>query len=49
VLEISVVSLAFDGRGNYNLGVLSKLFSEIDIDKVNKISGMDISFNWQNR
>ena len=35
----------FDGRGNYTLGVLEQIiFPEIDIDKVNKISGMDISF-----
>ena len=35
----------FDGRGNYNLGVLEQIiFPEIDIDKVNKISGMDITF-----
>ena len=36
---------AFDGRGNYNLGITEQIiFPEIDIDKVNKISGMDISF-----
>ena len=36
---------SFDGRGNYNLGVTEQIiFPEIDIDKVNKISGMDISF-----
>ena len=35
----------FDGRGNYNLGVSEQIiFPEINIDKVNKISGMDISF-----
>ena len=35
----------FDGRGNYNLGVLEQIiFPEIDIDKVNKISGFDITF-----
>ncbi len=35
----------FDGRGNYNLGVQEQIiFPEINIDKVNKISGMDISF-----
>jgi len=35
----------FDGRGNYNLGISEQIiFPEIDIDKVNKISGMDISF-----
>lgn len=35
----------FDGRGNYTLGVKEQIiFSEISIDKVNKISGMDITF-----
>ena len=35
----------FDGRGNYNLGVKEQIiFPEIDIDKVNKITGMDITF-----
>ena len=35
----------FDGRGNYNLGVKEHIiFPEIDIDKVNKILGMDITF-----
>jgi large subunit ribosomal protein L5 len=36
---------SFDGRGNYSLGILEHIiFPEIDIDKVNKITGMDISF-----
>lgn len=35
----------FDGRGNYTLGVTEQIiFPEIDIDKVNKIMGMDITF-----
>lgn len=35
----------FDGRGNYNLGITEQIiFPEIDIDKINKISGMDITF-----
>ena len=35
----------FDGRGNYTLGIKEQIiFPEIDIDKVNKISGMDITF-----
>ncbi len=35
----------FDGRGNYNLGVTEQIiFPEINIDKVNKIAGMDITF-----
>ena len=36
---------SFDGRGNYSLGITEQIiFPEIDIDKVNKISGMDITF-----
>jgi len=36
---------SFDGRGNYTMGVTEQIiFPEIDIDKVNKISGMDITF-----
>jgi large subunit ribosomal protein L5 len=35
----------FDGRGNYNMGITEQIiFPEINIDKVNKISGMDITF-----
>jgi large subunit ribosomal protein L5 len=35
----------FDGRGNYTFGVKEQIiFPEIQIDKVNKISGMDITF-----
>lgn len=35
----------FDGRGNYTLGVKEQIiFPEIDIDKVNRIGGMDITF-----
>jgi len=35
---------SFDGRGNYNLGISEQIiFPEIDIDKVNKIMGMDIN------
>jgi len=35
----------FDGRGNYTLGVKEQIiFPEISIDKVTKISGMDITF-----
>ena len=40
-----IKSNGFDGRGNYNLGITEQIiFPEIDIDKVNKISGMDITF-----
>jgi large subunit ribosomal protein L5 len=35
----------FDGKGNYTLGITEQIiFPEIDIDKVNKILGMDITF-----
>ncbi|MCO4818763.1 MAG: 50S ribosomal protein L5 [Bacteroidetes bacterium] len=35
----------FDGRGNYTMGVTEQIiFPEIDIDKVNTINGMDITF-----
>jgi large subunit ribosomal protein L5 len=36
---------SFDGRGNYTLGITEQIiFPEVDIDKVNKITGMDITF-----
>lgn len=36
---------SFDGRGNYSMGITEHIiFPEIDIDKVSKISGMDITF-----
>jgi large subunit ribosomal protein L5 len=35
----------FDGRGNYTMGITEQIiFPEIDIDKTNRISGMDITF-----
>lgn len=39
-----VPAKGFDGRGNFNMGVKEHIiFPEIDIDKVNKILGMDIT------
>jgi large subunit ribosomal protein L5 len=36
---------SFDGRGNYTLGIKEQfIFPEIDVDKVNKVLGMDITF-----
>ena len=36
---------SFDGRGNFTLGITEQIiFPEIDIDKINKITGMDITF-----
>jgi len=35
---------AFDGRGNYTMGITEQIiFPEVDIDKVNKITGLDIT------
>jgi large subunit ribosomal protein L5 len=36
---------SFDGRGNYNLGLKEQIiFPEIDIDKINQVSGLNINF-----
>ncbi|HMQ59369.1 MAG TPA: 50S ribosomal protein L5 [Flavilitoribacter sp.] len=36
---------SFDGRGNYSMGVTEHIiFPEIDLDKVSKITGLDITF-----
>jgi large subunit ribosomal protein L5 len=36
---------AFDGRGNYTLGIREQIiFPEIDYDKIDKIKGMNITF-----
>jgi len=35
----------FDGRGNFNMGIKEQIiFPEINIDQINKITGMDITF-----
>ena len=40
-----IKATGFDGRGNYNLGITEQIiFPEINIDRVNRISGMDITF-----
>jgi len=40
-----IKNTGFDGRGNYTLGITEQIiFPEIDIDKVNRITGMDITF-----
>lgn len=40
-----IKSTGFDGRGNYSLGITEQIiFPEIDIDKVKKIEGMNITF-----
>jgi large subunit ribosomal protein L5 len=39
------VSSKLDGRGNYTMGIAEQIiFPEIDIDKINKIMGMEITF-----
>ncbi|MBO4427625.1 MAG: 50S ribosomal protein L5, partial [Bacteroidales bacterium] len=39
------ISENFDGRGNYTLGVKEQnIFPEIDIDKITKVMGMEITF-----
>ncbi len=36
---------SFDGRGNYTIGITEQIiFPEIDLDKVSRISGLDITF-----
>ncbi|NQX81831.1 MAG: 50S ribosomal protein L5 [Flavobacteriaceae bacterium] len=40
-----IKATGFDGRGNYTMGITEQIiFPEINIDKINKISGMDITF-----
>jgi large subunit ribosomal protein L5 len=39
-----VSNKAFDGHGNYNLGITEQIiFPEIDYDKIDKVRGMNIS------
>jgi len=43
--DVSKKATGFDGRGNFTMGITEQIvFPEIDIDKVNNISGMDITF-----
>ncbi len=40
-----IQATGFDGRGNYNLGITEQIiFPEINIDKINRINGMDMTF-----
>lgn len=40
-----IKATGFDGRGNYNLGITEQIiFPEMNIDKINRINGMDITF-----
>lgn len=39
------INSKFDGRGNYSLGITEHIiFPEIDIDKINKILGLEVTF-----
>ncbi|MCB8994494.1 MAG: 50S ribosomal protein L5 [Bacteroidales bacterium] len=45
IRDFNGVSSKFDGRGNYTLGITEQIiFPEIDIDKINKIMGLEITF-----
>jgi large subunit ribosomal protein L5 len=45
IRDFKGVNSKFDGQGNYTLGLTEQLiFPEIDIDKITKIMGMEISF-----
>lgn len=45
IRDFNGISGKFDGRGNYTLGIKEQIiFPEIDIDKINKIRGMNITF-----
>jgi large subunit ribosomal protein L5 len=45
IRDFNGISAKLDGRGNYTMGITEQIiFPEIDIDKINKISGMEITF-----
>ncbi|MDA3954243.1 MAG: 50S ribosomal protein L5 [Bacteroidales bacterium] len=45
IRDFSGVSSKFDGRGNYTMGITEQIiFPEIDLDKINKILGLEITF-----
>jgi large subunit ribosomal protein L5 len=45
IRDFKGISNKFDGRGNYTLGITEQIiFPEIDIDKITKILGMEITF-----
>jgi len=45
IRDFKGVNPKFDGRGNYTLGISEQIiFPEIDIDKINKIMGLEITF-----
>ncbi len=45
IRDFNGIASKFDGKGNYTLGIEEQIiFPEIDIDKINKIMGMNITF-----
>jgi len=45
IRDFNGINSKFDGRGNYTLGITEQIiFPEIDIDKINKIMGLEITF-----
>jgi large subunit ribosomal protein L5 len=45
IRDFNGVTAKFDGKGNYTMGITEQIiFPEIDIDKINKIMGLEISF-----
>jgi large subunit ribosomal protein L5 len=45
IRDFKGVSTKFDGRGNYTMGITEQIiFPEIDIDKISKIMGLEITF-----
>jgi large subunit ribosomal protein L5 len=45
IRDFKGVNTKFDGRGNYTMGISEQIiFPEIDIDKINKIMGLEITF-----
>jgi len=45
IRDFNGISSKFDGRGNYTLGISEQIiFPEIDIDKISKIMGLEVTF-----
>ena len=45
IRDFNGINEKFDGRGNYTLGVKEQIiFPEIDIDKINKVMGLEMTF-----
>ena len=45
IRDFKGVNTKMDGRGNYTMGICEQIiFPEIDLDKINKIMGLEITF-----